>query len=129
MVTILLLSNAVQVNAEAVEAFGRLAETLRGRDTGPVRPVATSAGRSRTAPRSHCTPTAWPLDIDPACNPWLPDQSGLVRFSARASQTERCQDVKAGSADTSFTQAQIAAAEAIRTVDGLRVFQWGGRWR
>lgn len=129
MVTIPLLSNAVQVNAEAVAAFVRLAETLRARGY-----------RAESTGGYNCRPvkdgTAWSLhsyglavDIDAACNPWLPDQSGLVRFSARTSQAERCQDVKAGRADTSFTQTQIAAAEAIRTVDGLRVFQWGGRWR
>jgi hypothetical protein len=33
-----------------------------------------------------------------------------------------------GRADTSFTPAQVAAVEAIRTVDGLQVFAWGGRW-
>ena len=28
-----------------------------------------------------------------------------------------------------FTPQQVAAVEAIRTVDGLQVFGWGGRWR
>jgi hypothetical protein len=53
----------------------------------------------------------------------------LVRFSPAATKEERCRDVHRGVADTSFTPAQVAAVEAIRTVDGHQVFTWGGRWR
>jgi D-alanyl-D-alanine carboxypeptidase len=52
-----------------------------------------------------------------------------VRFSSAATKEGRCQDVRAGRADTSFTPDQVAAVEAIRTVDGYQVFVWGGRWR
>lgn len=70
------------------------------------------------------------LDIDPRCHPFLvtPD-SRPVRFAVGATKTERCAEVRAGSADTAFTPEQIEAVEEIRTVAGLRVFAWGGRWR
>lgn len=68
------------------------------------------------------------LDIDPRCNPHRRGAAGPARFSPAATQQQRCQDVQAGWADTAFTPAQVAAAEGLRTVDGLQVFAWGGRW-
>jgi hypothetical protein len=69
-------------------------------------------------------------DVDPACNPFLvtPDRP-LVRFSTKMPQEQRCADVRARRADTSFTPEQVAAVEAITTVDGLQALAWGGRWR
>ncbi|SNS96089.1 D-alanyl-D-alanine carboxypeptidase [Geodermatophilus saharensis] len=69
-------------------------------------------------------------DIDPSCNPYrvTPDRP-VVRFSAQPTQDQRCAEVKAGRADTAFTPQQVAAVEAITTVDGLPVLAWGGRWR
>ena len=72
------------------------------------------------------------IDIDdsrPTCNVnrATPDRRE-VRFSPAPTKEERCTDVHAGVADTSFTPAQVAAIEAIRTVDGQQVFAWGGRW-
>jgi hypothetical protein len=72
------------------------------------------------------------IDIDdtrPTCNVnrATPDRRE-VRFSAAPTKEERCADVGAGIADTSFSPAQVAAVEAIRTVDGQQVFAWGGRW-
>jgi hypothetical protein len=74
------------------------------------------------------------IDIDhapkPPCNVNRKTPDGrAVRFSEAATKEERCRDVHAGRADTSFTRAQVAAVEAIRTVDGFQVFAWGGRWR
>jgi hypothetical protein len=68
------------------------------------------------------------LDIDPRCNPHRRGASGPARFSPAANQQQRCRDVQAGWADTAFTPAQVAAVEGLRTVDGLQVFAWGGRW-
>lgn len=128
MVSVLVLSNAVHVNAETIGAFTRLAETLRavGYRASWTGAYNCRSVKDGTAKSLHSYGLA--LDIDPDCNPWLPKASGLIRFSGATTQSERCLDVKAGRADTSFSPAQIAAVESIRTVDGLRVFQWGGRW-
>jgi hypothetical protein len=73
------------------------------------------------------------IDIDharPTCNVNRATPDGrAVRFSTAATKDERCRDVRQGRADTSFTPAQVAAVEALRTVDGHQVFAWGGRWR
>ena len=69
------------------------------------------------------------VDIDPEWNPHRHNVSGPVIFSAQPSQAGRQQEVAAGIAGTAFTPGQVAAVEAIRTVDGLQVFGWGGRWR
>jgi len=72
------------------------------------------------------------IDIDhagPRCNPNNPTPDRRkVRFSTAPTKLERCRDVQHGRADTAFTSDQVAAVEAIRTVDGHQVFAWGGRW-
>jgi LAS superfamily LD-carboxypeptidase LdcB len=72
------------------------------------------------------------IDIDhagPRCNVNNPTPDRRkVRFSTAATKLERCRDVQRGVADTAFTPEQVAAVEAIRTVDGYQVFAWGGRW-
>jgi hypothetical protein len=68
------------------------------------------------------------LDIDPRCNPHRRGASGPARFSPAATRQARCRDVQLGSADTSFTPQQVAAVEEIKTIDGMQVFAWGGRW-
>ena len=72
------------------------------------------------------------IDIDhssPRCNVNIPTPDHRkVRFSSEATKLDRCRDVQLGKADTAFTAEQIAAVEAIRTVDGHQVFAWGGRW-
>jgi len=72
------------------------------------------------------------IDIDhagPRCNVNNPTPDlRKVRFSTAATKLERCRDVQRGVADTAFTPEQVAAVEAIRTVDGHQVFAWGGRW-
>jgi subtilisin family serine protease len=73
------------------------------------------------------------IDIDhkhPRCNPNRATPDGRkVRFSSAATKEARCRAVQEGKADTSFTSDQVAAVEAIRTIDGHQVFAWGGRWR
>src|SRR3954447_15913362 len=72
------------------------------------------------------------IDIDhagPRCNVNNPTPDRRkVRFSTAPTKLERCRDVQHGRADTAFTSDQVAAVEAIRTVDGHQVFAWGGRW-
>jgi hypothetical protein len=81
-----------------------------------------------SAPSLHAYGIA--TDIDPDCNPYRVTPGELpVRFSAEPTQQRRCADVEARLADTAFTPAQVGAVEAIRTVDGLQVMTWGGRWR
>jgi len=128
MTWIHVLSNRTPVNPETAGAFARLAHALE-----------TTGYRARSTWSYCCRPIkgtqTWSLhsygiaiDVDAPCNP-MRSRSGLIRFSTKATQAERCQDVTSNVADTSFTPAQVAAVEAIRTVDGLRVFAWGGRWR
>jgi D-alanyl-D-alanine carboxypeptidase-like protein len=72
------------------------------------------------------------IDIDhskPTCNVnrRTPDKR-LVRFAQAATKEERCKDVTENRTDTSFTEDQVRAVEAIQTLDGHQVFTWGGRW-
>ncbi len=69
------------------------------------------------------------IDIDAAHNPHRHGQAGPARWSSAATQLDRRAEVAAGRADTSFTPEQIEAVRAIRTVDGLAIFFWGGGWR
>jgi hypothetical protein len=117
------------VNPLTTRAFAALAEALRLTGYRPThsvwnyncRPIVGSGGRSL-----HAYGLA--VDVDPPCNPHRRGQPGPARFSSATTQLARCRDVRAGRADTSFTPAQVAAVEAIRTVGGLQVFAWGGRW-
>ena len=134
MVTILLLSNRTPVNPIAVEAFGALAEALR--QTG-YQALSTWAYNCRDIaqapsgqpPRASLHAYGLAVDIDPDWNPHRHNVSGPIIFSSQPAQAERQQEVAAGVAGTVFTPQQVAAVEAIRTVDGLQVFGWGGRWR
>ncbi|MCW5736398.1 MAG: M15 family metallopeptidase [Enhydrobacter sp.] len=70
------------------------------------------------------------LDVNWNTNPWR-DHAGTraVRFSSKATQQERAEDVRLGVADTDMTEALIASAQRIRTKAGLQVFEWGGSWK
>jgi D-alanyl-D-alanine carboxypeptidase len=134
MVTIPLLSNRTPVNPVAVEAFNALAGALgrsgyRARSVWVYncRNIAQTATGQLPRPSLHAYGLA--VDIDPGWNPHRHNVSGPIIFSSQPSQEERQQEVAAGVAGTVFTPQQIAAVEAIRTVDGLQVFRWGGRWR
>ncbi|WP_395110162.1 D-Ala-D-Ala carboxypeptidase family metallohydrolase [Actinomadura sp. SCN-SB] len=128
MVDLQVLSTRTPVNPLTVDAWTALAQALRstgyeakGTWSYTCRLIANSTQRSL-----HSFGIA--LDIDPSENPHLMNTVGPVRFSAAPTRAGRSADVAAGRADTVFTPQQIAAVEAIRTVDGLRVFAWGGRW-
>jgi hypothetical protein len=129
--------------------------TLFGRWTTPVNPETVAAWRAfeqALAASGYRVHRAWvfncrsikdraalslhayglAIDIDhaqPRCNVNNRTPDGrAVRFSSAATKEERCRDVQRGVADTSFTPDQVAAVEAIQTVDGHQVFTWGGRW-
>jgi hypothetical protein len=70
------------------------------------------------------------LDINWKTNPYL-DHEGQrpPRFSNKPTQEQRALDVKHGLADTDMTSTMIADALAIKTVQGLTVFEWGGNWQ
>jgi hypothetical protein len=134
MVTIRLLSHRTPVNPLTVDAFRALAQALvdtgyharstwvyNCRDIRQTDPAATS--------RRSLHAYGLAVDVDPRTNPHRRNVQGRIRFSAAPTQDEREADVRAGRAGTAFTPAQVRAVEAIRTVDGLQVFGWGGRWR
>jgi monoamine oxidase len=128
---------------------------LFGKWTTPVNPLAVDAWRAleqALASMGYPVHRAWvyecrnikdkaarslhayglAIDIDhsgPTCNVNRPTPDRrAVRFSTAATKEQRCRDVQRDIADTSFTPEQVAAVEAIRTVDGHQVFAWGGRW-
>ena len=134
MVTITLLSNRTQVNPAAVAAFAALADALRrtgyrARRAGGYNCRNVAQASSAQPPRVSLHAYGLAVDIDENVNPHRHNVSGPIIFSSEPSQEGRQQEVAAGVAGTSFTPAQVAAVEAIRTIDGLRVFGWGGRWR
>jgi hypothetical protein len=129
MVTVQVLSTRTPVNPLTVDAWAALARALvatgyQARQTWSYtcRLIAGSSQRSL-----HSFGIA--LDIDPDLNPHLLNTVGPVRFSSQPTLAGRIADVKAGRAETVFTPQQVAAVEAIRTVAGLAVFNWGGRWK
>ncbi|MFD1703294.1 M15 family metallopeptidase [Methylopila henanensis] len=69
------------------------------------------------------------LDVNWRTNPYR-DHAGkrAVRYSSKATQSERAEDVRLGSADTDMTAAMIDDVNAITTTAGKRVFEWGGSW-
>jgi hypothetical protein len=69
------------------------------------------------------------LDVNWTTNPFN-DHPGdrQVRFSDKPTQDERAKDVRFGKADTDMTPEMIADIEAIRTTEGIQVFEWGGSW-
>jgi D-alanyl-D-alanine carboxypeptidase/Bacterial SH3 domain len=69
------------------------------------------------------------LDVNWTTNPFL-DHAGKrkVRFSDKSTQDERARDVRLGDADTDMTPEMIADIEAIKTNDGIPIFEWGGSW-
>jgi hypothetical protein len=134
MVTIPLLSNRTPVNPAAAGAFDALAEALtrtgyQARSAWVYNCRNIAQAPTGQPPRASLHAYGLAVDIDPEWNPHRHNVSGPVIFSAESSQTDRQREVAAGIAGTVFTPQQIAAVEAIRTVDGLRVFGWGGRWR
>ena len=96
----------------------------RERATERAASGCTTAATSRRPPsgqphRASLHAYGLAVDIDPAWNPHRHNVSGPIIFSDQPSQAERQQEVAAGMAGTVFTPEQVAAVEAIRTVDGL----------
>ena len=70
------------------------------------------------------------LDVNWHTNPFkLTPDDRAVKFSTKATQTERGNDVKLGDADTDMTPDLIADVRAIKTRGGKTVFEWGGDWK
>ena len=129
MVPLQFLGRRTKVNRLTVDAFRALSQALES--TGYR---ASSAGcfvcrKIRGSENWSLHAYGLAMDIDPGCNPHRVGYTSSARLSDAASQDARCADVRANRADTNFTPEQIAAAESIRTVDGLRVFTWAGHWR
>jgi hypothetical protein len=129
MVSVRILGRSTPANRRTVEAWAALDRVLRqtSYETKSVWVYNCRDIAGTTSPSLHSYGLA--VDIDPKWNPnrRTPDRR-LVRFSTGATQQDRLADVRRGSADTVFTTDQVAAVEAIRTVDGHQVFTWGGRW-
>lgn len=68
------------------------------------------------------------LDLNWDTNPVNYKPKSPVRFSAKATQAERAQDVRNGVADTDMTRQMIDDILAIRTNAGIRPLEWGN-WK
>ncbi len=70
------------------------------------------------------------VDVNWDTNPFkLTPDDRAVRFSAKATQQERAQEVKLGISDTDMTPDMIDDVRAIRANNKKQIFQWGGDWR
>lgn len=130
MVPVDILDRRTPANARTVEAWAALDGALRRMGYQAERAwVFNCRNIAGTTSRSlHAYGLA--VDIDPRWNPnRRTADKRAVRFSTAPTQQERLADVRRGVADTVFTPEQIAAVEAIRTVDEYQVFSWGGRWQ
>ena len=129
MTEVRILGWTTPVNPLTIDAWRALAAALEGAGYRAERAWVYNCRSIANKPTWSLHAYGLAIDIDAKCNPNNRTRDGRpVRFSPGASQADRCADVRRGTADTSFTPAQIAAVETIRTVDGLRVFSWGGRW-
>lgn len=130
MVWIEILGRRTPANARTAEAWAALDAALRRTGYRAERAwVYNCRDIKGTKSRSlHAYGLA--VDIDPRWNPnrRTPDERKVL-FSTSPTQEERLADVRRGVADTVFTEEQVKAVEAIRTIDGYQVFMWGGRWK
>jgi pentapeptide MXKDX repeat protein len=121
------------VNPETVDAWRALEQALTGAGYEAHRAWVYNCRNIAGQQTRSLHAYGLAIDIDasePTCNVNRPTPDRRpVRFSPATTKEGRCRDVRAGVADTSFTPEQVAAVEAIRTVDGHQVFSWGGRWR
>ena len=121
----------IRVAPPTAEVWGALAAVMqhhdyriRAQDTDSYNCRTITGGSGRSL---HSFGIA--LDVNWTTNPFLKHPgSRKVRFSDKATQDERAQDVRLGVADTDMTAAMIADVEAIRTTGGVQVFEWGGSW-
>lgn len=132
MVTTRILGWNTPVNPETVAAWKALEQALvaSGYQAHRAWVFVPRKIAGTSSPSLHAYGLA--IDIDhskPTCNVnrRTPDKR-LVRFAKAATKNERCEDVVKDKTDTSFTEDQVSAVEAIQTIDGHQVFTWGGRW-
>jgi hypothetical protein len=123
------LGHRPQVNPRIVEAVRTLGQALSAAGYSADRVGGFSDRTIRGSVRRSLHAYGIAIDIDSTHNPHRRGQAGPARWSSAATQQDRRAEVAAGRADTSFTPEQIEAVRAIRTVDGLPVFFWGGGWR
>jgi hypothetical protein len=128
MATRRVLNRNIVVNPRTVDAFAALDRALRatGYEAKSVSAYSCRAITGGTLPSLHAYGLS--VDIDPTENPYQSPTTWSVRFSSASTRAARAADVAAKRADTILTPTQVAAVEAIRTVDGLQVWAWGGRW-
>src|SRR5262249_16220430 len=122
----------VRVAPPAADAFRALASVLlangyriRVDDTDSYNCRAIKGGTGRSL---HSYGIA--IDVNWDTNPFkeTPDDR-TVRFSDKATQDARGQDVKLGIADTDMTKDLIDEVGAIKTNNKKTVFEWGGNWK
>jgi hypothetical protein len=132
MVTISFGPDRIRVSPPTVEAWEALAAVMlnhgykiRTQDTDSYNCRHITGG---TGLSLHSFGIA--LDVNWSTNPFRNHPGEReVRFSDKPTQDERASDVSRGIADTDMTPAMIADIEAIKTRDGIQVFEWGGRWK
>jgi peptidoglycan hydrolase-like protein with peptidoglycan-binding domain len=122
----------VRVAPPTADAFRALASVLlahgyriRVDDTDSYNCRAIKGGTGRSL---HSYGIA--IDVNWDTNPFkeTPDDRA-VRFSDKATQDGRAQDVKLGIADTDMTKDMIDDVLAIKTNNKKTVFEWGGNWK
>ena len=134
MVPLKLLSHRTPVNPLTVDAFTALGAALlasgyQARSTWVYNCRSIRQVDPTRQPQASLHAYGLAVDIDPKWNPHRRHVTEPIRYSPATTLEQRIADVAASRAGTVFTPAQVAAVEAIRTVDGLQVFSWGGRWR
>jgi hypothetical protein len=134
MVPLKLLSHRTPVNPLTVDAFTALGAALlatgyQARSTWVYNCRSIRQVDPTRQPQASLHAYGLAVDIDPKWNPHRRHVTEPIRYSPATTLEQRIADVAASRAGTVFTPAQVAAVEAIRTVDGLQVFTWGGRWR
>ena len=122
----------IRVVPATKDAWTALAQVMAEHDY-KIRPGDTDSYNCRritggTGPSLHSYGIA--LDVNWDTNPYLKTPDGRkVRYSSRRTQETRAEDVRSGTADTDMTPAMIDDIRAIKTVDGVAVFGWGGDFK
>lgn len=121
----------VNVCRETVDAWRALEKVLnfhnyrmRAKELGGYNCRAITGGKGKSL---HSYGIA--VDVNSRTNPYRETPDGrATRFSDKPTQDERGEDVVRSRADTDMTPDMIEDVRAIRTVKGVRVFEWGGGW-
>jgi lysozyme family protein len=122
----------IRVAPPTVDAFHALASVLlahgyriRVDDTDSYNCRAIKGGTGKSL---HSYGIA--IDVNSGTNPFnLTPDDRAVRFSDKATQDGRAQDVKLFIADTDMTKDMIDDVLAIKTNNKKTVFEWGGNWK